>query len=501
MSSLLKIVKESGISFLGSLIGMFLGYAWLVIITRFLTPDEFGIFTLAQAIINISLIFVLFGTPKALDRFIPYYNARGEQGKTKMLIQDILKVTLVLSIIVGIILFLSSGILSNTLFNESALSLMLKIMVLSIPLLTFIRVTSFSFIGFKELRYQVYLQQIALPLLKIILAVVIFALGYGLFGWAWMYILSLGGTVLLAFWFFRKDIVSALSKVTEQSISFKRILSYSWPLSVNSIILIFLGQIDFLFLGAFRSSADVGVYRIYLYLVAILGLVLHSFAQIYKPVVSELVSKDKLEEVKETYKRVSKWIFNINAFGFLVILLFGPDIVTILFTKSYLVAPVALFVLAAGRFVNSSFGPEGMSLEAFGNTKLSMLNALIMLVTNLGLDFLLIPQYGILGAAIATAISVTVGGLAGLIEIYVLHSLQPFKLEHLKCLAVFLSAGFILYVLQFQLAELNVFWLIGLIMLLAGLYIAGLYFTQSLDTVDYQVLTRIKAKLVGRGSN
>lgn len=499
MNSLLKILKESGISFLGSLIGKVLGYVWLMIITHSLSPDEFGAFTLAQSIINVSLIFVLFGTPKALDRFIPYYSTTGEQGKTKTLIKDILKITLILSVVFGIALFFSSGFLSNTLFNDSALSSVLKITVLSIPLLTFVEVVSFSFIGLKELRYQVYLQQISLPILKVVFAAVIFTMGYGLLGWTWMYILSLGVTSLLALWFFRKNIISALSKITKKSISFRQIFSYSWPLSVSSMILIILWQIDILFLGVFSSSANVGVYSIYLHLVAILGLVLSSFARIYKPVISELISKNQPEEIEKIYERVSKWIFNINAFGLLLILLFGTSIIRIVFTEDYLSAPVGLFILATGIFVNSSFGPEGMTLEAFGNTKLSMLNSFIMLATSIGLDFLLIPRYGIVGAAIAMATSISVGGLAGLIEIYILYRLQPFRLDHFKYLVVTLTAGTILYALRLKFTELNIFQLVVLITLLSILYSAGFYLTRSLDAVDYEVFNRVKLKFIGKG--
>lgn len=495
MNSLLKIVKESGINFSGSLVGMVLNYVLLMVITRFLAPKEYGTFVLAQSIINVSLIFVLFGMPKALDRFIPFYNAAGEEGKTKTLIYGILKITLVLSIVIGLILFIISGTLSHSLFKKPNLALVLKLMVLSMPMLAFIQLVSFAFIGFKELRYRVYIQQLALPLLKMVLAITLFTLGYGLLGWTWAYVLSLAGAAILALWFFRKRISSALSKVSKSPISFGEIVSYSWPLSITVIIMMFLGQIDFLFLGYFRPSSEVGIYRVYFQVVVVLMLVLSSFAQIYKPVISELISKGQLEELKDIYKRVSKWIFIINAFGFLAILLFGMDLVTIFFTKAYLIAPTALFILAAGHFMNSLTGPDGMTLEAFGATKLTMVNSLAMLVVNVFLDYLLIPSYGMIGAAIATASAVTIWHLAGLLEIYVLYGLQPFSLGHLKYATIGGITGGILYILRIQFGGSGILSLLVGVILSASLYIIGLYFSRSLDKTDYEVLRRIKAKL------
>lgn len=495
MNSLYKIVKESGINFTGSLVGMGLNYLFLMIITRFLAPDEYGTFVLAQSVITVSLVFVLLGTPKALDRFIPFYNASGDIGKTKALIFTVMKLSLILSVIVGLILIALSEFFAHSLFKNYQFSLVLKIMVLSMPLLALIQLISFAFIGFKELRYRVYIQQLMLPSLKILFAAFVFILGYGLLGWVWAYNISLVFTSFLAFWFFRKYISPLLSQVRKIPVSLKEIVSYSWPLSIHHIILIFFGQIGILFLGYFHSSVEAGVYRIYIYLVTLISLILPSFAQIYKPVISALISKGKIEEVRIIYRRISKWIFLINALLFLIFLLFGSPIVRILFTESYLIAPVAFLLLAAGTFLNSVFGPEGMTLEAFGNTKLSMLNSIIMLITNVGLNFLFTPHYGIVGAAIATATSLTVGGLAGLIEIFWLYHLQPFNLEYLRYATVVIIVGAILYAITLKLKELGSITLIGLIVLLTVLYSLGLYSSHSLDHEDYKVINHIRTKL------
>ncbi|MCP2518980.1 oligosaccharide flippase family protein [Candidatus Aminicenantes bacterium AC-335-K20] len=496
MNNLFKIVKESGINFVGSVIGMVLNYVLLIIITRFLAPEEYGTFVLAQSIINVSLIFVLLGMHKALDRFIPFYKTTGELGKVKTLINNVLKITLSLSFIIGIIFFLSSDFIANYIFKKPNLSIILKIMILSIPLLTFMQIISFTFVGLKELRYRIYIQQFAQSLLKIILGLIIFVFGYRLIGWTCMYIISLFGASFMAYYFLKKKILPFFSKIKKAPLPFKKIISYSWPLSINSIILLFLGQIDFLFLGYYRSSSEVGIYRIYIYLVTILALVLQSFAHIYKPVISELIAEKNIKEIKETYKRVSKWIFIINGLGLLTLLIFGSNIVRIFFTKSYLFAPTALYILAAGRFLNSSIGPEGMTLEGFGNTKLLMLNSLIMLGTNVGLDYFLIPRYGIVGASIATSSSITIGGLAGLIEIYVLYRMQPFTLKHIKYAGIAIFSGILIYFLSYKLNELNIVRLIGLIGLLTIIYVIGVYYSQSLDSLDYKVFGKIKAKII-----
>jgi len=498
MKDLVKIGKEFRINFFGSLIGMALNYLWLIILTRFLSPDDYGLFVLGQAVANLALIFVLFGTHRALDRFIPFYQSSGEPGKTKALITRLFSLAFFLSLLVSTVVFFCSDFISLTIFKKPGLPGVMEIIVLSIPLLAFIQLVVYTFIGYKELRYSIYIQQFAAPLLYVITGSVVFAAGYGLLGWTWMYILSLGGAASLAAIFFHRHIGRTLKKVKKAPISFSKILNYSWPLSINSIMLLFMGQIDFLFLGYYRSSTEVGVYRVYIYLAVILALVMQSFAKIYKPVISEQIARHNPSRVNFVFKRVSKWIFIINAFGMMIFLIFGHDIIRIFFTEKYLVAPAALLIFVAGRFVNSAFGPEGMTLEAFGNTKLLMINSLIMVATNLGLDFWLVPKYGIYGAAIATSVSGILGGAAGLIEIYWLYRIQPYSQRHLKSLACILGSTGVGYFMASRLPH-TFLGIAIMTLILGGVYTAGLVVSRCLDGTDFEVFLPFKAHFLSKG--
>jgi len=348
--------------------------------------------------------------------------------------------------------------------------------------------------GFKELRYHVYVQQLTFPILKIVFALVALILGFELLGWTRMFVISLVGTTCVAFLFFKTHILSYLSQVRRKAFSFKEIFAYSWPMSLGMIFLLLFGQFDLLFLGYYRSSEEVGIYKIYLQIAILLGFVLFSFGQIYKPIISGLIAKKKLDEVRDTYQRLTKWIFIIVAFGLSAIFLFGADIVGILFTENYLVFPVALLILTLGRFLNSSVGPTGKTLEAFGNTRLWLLNTTIMIIVNITLNFLLIPKYGLIGAAISHATSLSVIALAELIEIYLLFRLQPFNREYFKyILTAIIATGLVFYV-QSLIPEMNITTLVCLNILLLLLFITGLYLTKSIDDVDIEIMRAIKSK-------
>jgi len=498
MNHLLKIVKESGINFSGSLMGTILNYMILMVITRFLSPKEYGVFVLAQAIVYVSLVFVLLGTPRALDRFIPLFNEKGEYGKTKSLIFDILRMALVTNLIVGASIFGFSKLISLHVFNELRLESVLKIMIFTLPMLSINEIVSYAFIGYKELRFQVYIQQLGLPLLKIMMAAICLTLGFGLMGWTWMYLFSVTGSSLIALYFSKKHIFAKFSSIPSVHVSFKNIFSYSWPLSFGLILIILYGQFDLLFLGYFRNSEEVAIYKIYLQVITIFSLVILSFAQIFKPTASELLGRNNLKEIKEIYQRISKWVFNINGIILSILLLFGPALIKIFFTRIYFREPLALFILATGNFLSSSLGPTARTLEAFGNTKLWLLNSILMISFNGGLNFVLIPKYGLIGAAISHSISLIIGGLAGLIEIYVLHGLQPFNLKHLKYILNLLLSSLITYLLITSFPEINLVRLIFLLVFFFCLISMGLYLSKTLDEVDLNILKTIKTRLIPR---
>ena len=491
MNSINKIAKESSINFSGSVLGNVLGYVWLMFMTRYLSQDDFGSFTLAQSIINVSMIFVLLGTHRSLDRFIPVFNASGETGKVKSLIRIILQIVILTNIIVCLVLYLGTDFLSVKVFSNPTLSAILPVTILTIPLLAITMIVGYAFSGYKELRYHVYLKQIIEPGLKIIFAITVAVFSLGVIQWTWLYLAALLITAAVAVWLLATRIIKPLADVVSQKNNVWEILSYSWPISISSILIIIIGQIDYLILGIYHPAANVGIYRIYIQIIVLLKLILGSMARIYKPVISELIPEGKFQEIKDTYRKVSKWVLASTTLGLVVIILYGNRLTSLLFTDAYAVYPLALIILAVGTYLNSTFGPEGMTLEAFGNTKLIMMNSLISLSVNVGLGFLLIPDYGILGAAIATGVTLTIGGILGFLEIYILYKMQPFSRNSLKFILVGTITGLVFFYFDRWLMINNVLFLVISILLLIGFYSLGIILSGSLDDEDKEIIQNL----------
>ncbi|MCD6425882.1 MAG: flippase [Anaerolineales bacterium] len=491
MNSISKILKESSFNFIGTIVGNILGYVWLTIMIRVFSQEDFGSFTLAQSIINISLVFVLLGIHLSLDRYIPFFNATQEYGKIKSLLKNVLIFVTISSIIVCSILYAISPIFGNLIFDNATLVDILPIVILTIPFLALIMVVIFAFGGYKNLRFRVYLRHILEPGLRIGITLLVIIYTLSIIQWTWFYLAAVIITALVGLWVLAVKIFQPLKKYQSIPVNMAEIFSYTWPMSISGVLMILVGQIDFIVLGIYNPASDIGIFRVYIQIIVILKLGLDSMSRIYKPVISEMIIKDDINEVNITYQKSAKWILLSTTLALLMIILFGDQLTALLFTEAYTISITALMILAAGAFLKSIFGLGNMTLEAFGNTKLIFINSLCLIVTNLSLDLILIPDLGLVGAAIAAGTTMVVAGLLGSIEIYYLYKMQPISINTFKILIIGGLTGVLMYFMWNLMPKTNLL-LILMIAATAIIFFLGVLASRIMDKDDLEVFSGLK---------
>ena len=196
------------------------------------------------------------------------------------------------------------------------------------------------------------------------------------------------------------------------------------------------------------------------------------------------------------HKRIS-WIFFASSFGFLVLSVLGGNIVQVLYTAKYWIMPSALFILAGGQFFNAMMGPIGATLGAYGNTRFVMINTVVMFVLNAGLDYLLIPTHGIVGASIATSLSLAGFSLLSLLENWLLHGLHPFTPRHVRYFFLMGISGTLTFFIN-RVVPLNLLGVCISVCSLLAFYVLGLYGLGLLDDEDRYIMNQITLRIVGR---
>ena len=92
----------------------------------------------------------------------------------------------------------------------------------------------------------------------------------------------------------------------------------------------------------------------------------------------------------------------------------------------------ALKILLTGIFIQTIFGLGSSTLSMSGNTSFNLINVSIALILNISLNYILIPLYGIVGAALSTAIALFILSILRFIENIVLMKLNLFSIKLIK---------------------------------------------------------------------
>ena len=492
--SLRKIVKGAGFVLVGTLIGRTFGYGSRLIIAR-LGASDYGMVALGFAVMSIAVTLSMVGIQSGIVRYVSFYKGKEDKGRIKGTIISALKITLPLSFILAFILFWYASWISIHVFHDANLTSILKIFAVGVPFFVLAQNLLSATVGFQDMRYRVYTEKIFQEALKLVAIVILLLLGFGVVGAAWGWVLAIIVMPFIAFYFLEKKVFPILNtKVKAVSVD-KELFAFSFPLLFAGIAGMIMGWTDTLMLGYFCSSADVGIYNAALPTAQLIRGIPAAFAVIFFPVVSELYARNKMEDLRRTYSVVTKWMLALISPIFLLVLLFPEQIIKILFGAEYVAGATALSILVFGFMIYAAIGPSSEILQTYGKTKTVMMANYIGAAINFGLNFLLIPIYGVNGAAVATGFSLALLYILNFLFAYRVAKVQPFRRSYLKIILASLIAVLVVYLLTRYVIGVSTFALIAVLIVFLALYFFLLLLMKSFEEEDLMIMRAIDQQL------
>jgi O-antigen/teichoic acid export membrane protein len=235
----------------------------------------------------------------------------------------------------------------------------------------------------------------------------------------------------------------------------REVLFFSFPLIWTQLVAYGVRQQETLILAYFTSAADVGVYNAALKTAVLVGFILQGTHAIFMPIIAPLHRAGDLDQLRRLNRTVARWCFTFALPCFWVCALFGRQILSLWGHRFEDAWPV-LVLLAAAQLVNVATGTAGTVLIMGERQKTELANSIAALVLGLGLDILLIPRLGIVGAAIAACASMSAVNVLRVIQIQRLWGANPINALYLKPLvAGLVAAGAAWGAARFLAAELG----------------------------------------------
>jgi len=493
--SLRKIAKGAGIGFTGTFIGMALGYLSRMVIARFLGASDYGLVCLGFAAMSIATALSMVGLDTGIQRYVSFYKGKGDKERIKGTILSAIKISFPLSIISALVLFLGARWISIYIFHTPELTLILKIFSIGIPFWILTRIFLAGTIGFQDLRYRVYVNDIFQNTFKIVAIVIFLALGFGVFGAALGWVLAIVLMPFLAFYFLEKKVFPILNTKVKAVPVEKELFFFSFPLIFASLAGLIMSWTDTLMLGYFCTPSEVGIYNAALPTARLLSMGAGAFGVIFMPVASELYARGRIEDLRNIYSAVTKWIMSTVLPLFLLMCLFSGAVMRILFGYEYITGASALSILALGYFISSLFGLSVPVLQSYGKTKIIMISNFLGAGANVALNYLLIPLYGVNGAAIATALTITFMNLLYFLSAYRITRMQPLKKSIFKTITASIASILIVYPITRFIIGASMLSLSIMFIVFLALYFFFLLIFKSFEEEDLVIMRAIDQRL------
>ena len=447
-----EVVKGTGVNFLGNL-GKISRFGYYIIVTRFLGAEVLGLFSLGWHLIDMVSKFGLFGLDRAVIRYVSRFRTDGDAEGAHRTIGQALLFGLVASLIVtGTVWILAplAGVFarwgSGSVFGHPDFVQILRLLALCIPFYVLSSILLAALKGLRIMKFDIFVKGLSEPFVMLSTTIVLCLLGWTVPGLAFAYVLASVCGLALAIRFFcsRFSLPRTLTWTRRLSES-SRLVKFSAPIPIYDAFYSLMSRIDLFIIALFLPAASVGIYAATTEVAGIVKKIRQSVDPIFAPITSGLLHQDRKERVSLLFASVTRWILILEMAFLLVFGLWGSSILSI-FGPAFSAGFWALILLAFGHTINGAFGSAEMILLMSGRSGINLLNTSLLVVVNLGLNLLLIPKYGITGAALAAAISLKLVNLLRIIEVRFLLGVHPFRWSLLKpisaaCLAFAVGAS------------------------------------------------------------
>jgi O-antigen/teichoic acid export membrane protein len=433
-----RVARGVGVGSAGQVVGRFLGYATHASAAWMYGPAQLGFYALGITVVQVASILSQLGMDNGVVRYVAHHGAGGDTARVRGTILQSLGVTLALSLTLSVLLFAGAGALAESVFGKPFLAAMFRAFAVGLPFLTFMSMALWATQGFGTLKYAAFVGQVARPLMNLALLVFFYLLGVQILGAVAAYVLSMAFGAALALASLRKVFPGLLAGKAEYQ--GRELSSASAPMIVANVTQYSNLWTSVVVLGVFEPVPTVGVYSAAARTAALSSLVLISFGGVFSPLAAGLYRQDRLRELGRLYADVSRWAFTGALAFFLVTALLARDVM-LFFGKEFVYGWPVMVVISAAQLFNSSVGPTARLLAMTGRGKAVMVSTVGSAVAAVALNLMLVPHYGVAGAAAATAVALVLANGSSLYFVRRSLGFWPYGRRYAKPLLAALAAA------------------------------------------------------------
>ena len=224
-------------------------------------------------------------------------------------------------------------------------------------------------------------------------------LGYHSVGLAGGFLAGMLLTVLFAHGYNRLKLVRFSKEI------FRRVLTYAALIFLVMSCFLIYQNMDVVFIGHYLTETEAGIYRVMYQFSMLAGLAAISVKAVLYPKFSAWNEAKEYEKIAKGLRGGVSLSLMLAIPIFFSFLILGYDFISIFYGEAYVPGVSALFLLSFIQIITVFMYLQGICLNAVSHPKYAFLSIAAGILTNAGLNMMLIPAYGMEGAALATVIA------------------------------------------------------------------------------------------------
>lgn len=449
----LNILSGTSQNVVGIAIAALATFAAQILMGRTLGADGFGVVTvMTQAAFVLSFL-TRAGMDMAVLRDVAIEAGVGRWDRIRVPVARAVAIATGVSLLVALAALISTDAVRDVFSIDADTGrYVVEAAALSLPFLALTNVWLSATRGLKIMRYTLFVFWAGQPVGWVLLMLV----GWRFSETTWMstlaYSVSWALASIAAFYFWRKESRTWEAAPMEGG-ALRKLARYAGPRAPAALFSQLLFWTDLFVLTNYVGDVAVGRYSAALRAGQVIVLFLTSVSLMFSPFVADLHNRGENERLDKLFKALTRWTLAATMPAFLLLAI-APGPVLRIFGSDFTGgdAEAALLIILIGQFINLATGSVGFVLIMVGRTGWDLVVYAASLALNLGLAFWLCPEYGLVGAAVANAVTFALSKWARLALVRRFVRIQPYDRAYGRLVAPSLAGVLVMWAVHSTIA-------------------------------------------------
>lgn len=441
-----KQIRGSSLFLAGRFLSMGINFSAQVLMVRYLATAEYGALAYALAVVAFFQPFATLGLHEAVSRFVPIYQENREFPK--MLGTILLSISTVFLAGLLIIAAIWSGpaLLTRFMTHEQLPRHLLSILILVVPLDAADELFNSLFASFAGTRAIFLRKYILGPSLKLGAVLLLIRLKSTVVFLAYGYLFASAAGIAIYGWMLvrllQEQQLFEKLRSSPLIIPAREVLAFVLPGLSSGLVTVAIHSINIFILGYLHTMTEVAYYRAVVPVAQLNGVVMASFTLLYIPAAARLFAKSDYHGLNKLYWQTAAWMSVLSFPVFVLTFSFAQPLTEFLYGARYARSGAVLALLALGSYTNVALGFNLQTLKVLERLRYIVVVSLAAALVDIGLNLLMVPGHGAVGAAIGTAATLIIYNLLMQLGLLPTSNFSAFDRRYLPVyLSIALGAG------------------------------------------------------------